>query len=166
MSAVANVSVGTYENTVCVRVEGRGSFETSAGLKEFFKKMLGRGYREFVVDLRPCELMDSTFMGTLAGVALRLREAGKGRLRVVNANPRNLDLLAGLGLDHLFEVSRDQPLPSALEPVPRPTGGDERARTVLEAHEALARADAANAVKFHDVIEFLKKEVSESGPGA
>jgi anti-sigma B factor antagonist len=33
--------------------------------------MLDHGYREFVVDLADCTMMDSTFMGTMANVALR-----------------------------------------------------------------------------------------------
>jgi len=40
--------------------------------------MLDRGYREFVVDLADCAMMDSTFMGTMASVALRLKELGHG----------------------------------------------------------------------------------------
>ncbi len=40
-------------------------------------------------------------MGTLAGIALRLRELGQGNLRVTNLNERNSDLLSNLGLDQL-----------------------------------------------------------------
>ena len=66
--------------------------------------MLERGYRHFVVDLNSCTVMDSTFMGTLAGIALRLREFGNGSLLVRNANERNWDLLQNLGLNNLFDV--------------------------------------------------------------
>ena len=43
-------------------------------------------------------------MGTLAGIALRLREFGNGKLVVRNANERNADLLENLGLNNLFEI--------------------------------------------------------------
>ncbi|MCX7869413.1 MAG: STAS domain-containing protein, partial [Terrimicrobiaceae bacterium] len=86
-----NVLVGTLGDTAWVRVEGRGSFKNSGGLKDFFGRMLERGFRRFAVDLANCELMDSTFMGTLAGLALRLRETGGGGLRVLNTSPRNRD---------------------------------------------------------------------------
>jgi hypothetical protein len=33
---------------------------------------------------------------------------------------------------------------------------------VLEAHEALVKADAANAVKFRDVLEFMRHELNVS----
>jgi len=51
------------------------------------------------VDVRNCPVMDSTFMGTLAGIALRLREIGQGALHVTHLNNRNSDLLRNLGLD-------------------------------------------------------------------
>src|SRR3954447_599569 len=97
-----SILVGTTERVIWVRVEGKGSFLNSTGLKDFAKEMINRGFREFVVDLKNCPVMDSTFMGTLAGIALRLREIGQGQLRVINLNERNRDLLANLGLDQLF----------------------------------------------------------------
>lgn len=163
VSAKDSVSVGILDRTVCVKVEGRGTFQNSIGLKQVIKQMIQRGYRDFVVDLKDCDLMDSTFMGTLAGAALRLRELGQGQLSVSNANPRSHDLLVGLGLDQLFHVSTKAvgASPDATAPVlPTQNGSDAASkRAVLEAHEALAAADASNAVKFHDVIEFLRQEL-------
>jgi len=61
-----------------VKVEGKGSFLNSDNLKEFAREMLDQGYREFVVDLADCAMMDSTFMGTMARLALRRAEAAHG----------------------------------------------------------------------------------------
>ncbi|MEX1119014.1 MAG: STAS domain-containing protein [Terrimicrobiaceae bacterium] len=163
VSAKDSVSVGVLDRTVCIRVEGRGTFQNSIGLKQVIKQMIQRGYRDFVIDLKGCDLMDSTFMGTLAGAALRLRELGQGHLSVSNANPRSHDLLVGLGLDQLFHVSTKSlgSLPVTTSPVPSPAGESEDAgkQAVLEAHEALAAADAKNAVKFRDVIDFLRQDL-------
>jgi anti-anti-sigma factor len=90
--------------TVWIRVEGKGNFQNSTPLKEFAREMLGRGHRDFVVDLKGCPLMDSTFMGTLAGIALKTRAEGSGGLHIVNLNERNLDLLCNLGLDQLMRL--------------------------------------------------------------
>lgn len=166
MSTASSIYVGSVERTVWVKVEGRGTFQNSAGLKEFVKQMVQRGFRDFVVDLKGCELMDSTFMGTLAGVALRLREIGQGQLRAVHVNERNADLLANLGLDQLFTVESDgvgSPEGERLrEVVSGPEGESHRAKVVLEAHEALVEAEAANAVKFKDVLEYLRQELHSS----
>src|SRR4051794_19455532 len=66
--------------------------------------MVNRGYREFVIDLQNCAMMDSTFMGTMAGVALRLKELGHGHLHVVHCGDRSRELLSGLGLDQIFSI--------------------------------------------------------------
>jgi anti-sigma B factor antagonist len=158
-----SILVGTANRTVWVRVEGKGSFLNSTGLKEFAKEMTNRGFREFAIDLKNCPVMDSTFMGTLAGIALRLRELGQGSLRVTNLNERNSDLLANLGLDQLFSIEPrgEVPDPGAAQ-VPLVTTAPDKvtqAQTMLEAHEACVEAHGANAAKFKDVLEYLKQDL-------
>lgn len=164
MSIPSSILVGTANKIVWIKVEGKGSFLNSAGVKEFAKEMVNRGYREFMVDLRNCPVMDSTFMGTLAMIALRLREIGHGALHVVNLNERNHDLLTNLGLDQLFSMDACNVREA------RPPGGDSlepashgdrsaQAETMLEAHEALVRADPDNLTKFKDVLEYLKQDL-------
>lgn len=131
-------------------------------MKEFSKEMVNRGHREFVVDLKNCPVMDSTFMGTLAMIALRLRDLGQGSLHVVNLNERNHDLLSNLGLDQLFSmdlcgVRTAEPTGQALTvPKLNPT---EQAETMLEAHEALVEVAPENFTKFKDVLEYLKQDL-------
>jgi anti-anti-sigma regulatory factor len=161
MTTPSAILVGLDGRTVMVLVEGKGTFLNSTGLKEFAKEMINRGYREFCVDLASCPLMDSTFMGTLAGIALRLRELGQGELRVVRLNERNRELLANLGLDQLFTIAAAsvaattgaQPLPAA------PTDKATQAQTMLEAHEAVVEANPQNLAKFKDVLEYLKNDL-------
>lgn len=165
LTAPPSILVGTANRTVWVRVEGKGSFLNSTGLKEFAKEMVNRGYREFAVDLKNCPLMDSTFMGTLAGVALRLRELGQGQLRVVNLNERNQDLLGNLGLDQLFTLTVSEPVGADPAQQPLPAGRadkQEQARTMIEAHEAVVEANPDNAAKFKDVLEYLKQDLHVS----
>jgi len=127
--------------------------------------MLERGYRNFVVDLRYCPVMDSTFMGTLAGIALRLREFSNASLLVQNANERNTDLLRNLGLNNLFEVESQQSDPSEkmLETTRLSEGGaigrSDQAQCMIDAHEALVDADPQNLARFKDVLEYLKQDL-------
>ena len=169
MSTPSSVLVGSQNRTVWIKVDGRGTFQNSPGIKEFVRKMMDRGHREFVVDLAGCELMDSTFMGTLASVALRLREIGQGSLKVVNVNARNSALLENLGLDQLFAVESSLnkiAAPAALrETDVEPAGVESQRDAVLSAHEALVEADVQNAVKFKDVIEYLRQELSQEDSG-
>jgi anti-anti-sigma regulatory factor len=133
-------------------------------MKEYSRRMIQKGYRAFVIDLADCELMDSTFMGTMAGIALRLRELGSGGLTVLHANPRNRSLLENLGLDHLFaselaEGMRMAPRQVAKETLPPATSDTTTQQaTILSAHEALVEADPENEERFKDVLELLKQE--------
>ena len=164
MTANPSILVGTVNRTVWVRVEGKGTFLNSTGLKEFSKEMINRGHREFVVDLRNCPLMDSTFMGTLAAIGLALRGLGQGELRAINLNERNRDLLMNLGLDQLFTVGGHEdngavPAAPATPLDDTPVDKETQKQTMLEAHEACVTADGANAAKFKDVIDYLKQDL-------
>lgn len=142
--------------TVFVRVEGKGSFENSPSLKAFAVGMLGDGRREFVVDLKNCPSMDSTFMGTLAGIAQRLDELGGGNLWVVNRNTRNTELLGDLGITVLFSDATPPELPVCAAAIEAAPADKATTRTVMrEAHEACVKANPENAEKFKDVLEYL-----------
>jgi len=132
-------------------------------MKDFVHRMISKGHHEFVLDLEKCELMDSTFMGTLASVAFTLQDFQNGLLRVVRANPRNFSLLESLGLDNLFQVEPHpgDPAPHSLHKTPLTAEEpEERKSTILSAHEALVEADPRNAVRFQDVIEYLRQEIA------
>src|SRR5258707_9743385 len=104
MKPGSEILVSCADRIVWVRVEGNGSSTNSTALRDFAKEMIHRDAREFIVDLCNCPVMDSTFMGTLAGISLWLGEVGEGCLSVVNLNERNAGSLCSLGLDPLFNV--------------------------------------------------------------
>src|SRR5207237_7162298 len=103
--------------------------------------MVDCGYREFVLDLVDCVMMDSTFMGTMAGLALRLKELGQGHLRVVHCGERSRQLLSGLGLDQLFQISSNGArAPECGALAPKTPGKKEQAKDMMAAHEARCEA--------------------------
>ncbi len=161
----SSIQVGIKESVVWILVAGRGSFLNSGSLKEFGREMVNRGYREFVFDLQDCAMMDSTFMGTMAGLALRLKEMGQGRLRVIHCGQRSHDLLSGLGLDQIFEIQKDGDAAPQCDTLAK--NGDSQATeekraqagTMLEAHEALCQAAPDNLTRFKDVLDYLKQDL-------
>ena len=167
----SSIQVGVNGPTVWVRVEGKGSFLNSGSLKEFAREMLDRGYREFVMDLADCAMMDSTFMGTMASVALRLKELGRGHLHVIHCGNRSWELLSGLGLDQIFDIHADgtaaAPECQALE---RASDGSRQERkqqqtqTMVEAHDALCEAAPENIFRFKDVLDYLKQDLHHETP--
>ena len=151
------MQVGLADKVVWIRVDGRGTFQNSTGLKEFAAEMIRRGHREFVIDLQSCELMDSTFMGTLAGIAMRL--GAEGRLHVIRPNARCRQVLKNLGLDRIGAVEEGSPVAAPGDRL-RNAGGnpprEAKRETIIEAHENLVAANPENAVRFKDVLDFLK----------
>lgn len=163
----SSIRVGVNGPAVWVKVEGKGSFLNSGNFKEFAKQMVDRGYREFVIDLANCAMMDSTFMGTMAGVALRLKELGRGHLHVIHCGNRSRELLSGLGLDHVFSIHPNgsaAPECEALSTNPADEPADqkrERAETMLAAHEALCEVAPENLFRFKDVLDYLKQDLHQ-----
>jgi len=153
-----------------MRVDGRGTFQNSVEVKRCFQSVIAEGTKDFVIDLERCPTMDSTFLGTLTGAALNLRESCGGGLSILNANARNQTLLTELGLHHILDLDIDgtawlverakvsaelERCEGQTDPVCR----EEQAQQVLEAHEALVEVNPANECRFRDVIQFLQDEL-------
>lgn len=127
------------------------------------------GTSNLVVDLERCPMMDSTFLGMLTGAALNLRDKTGGSLSVLNANPRNLQLLSDLGLDHIMEVdttgtswTQEREMACAQLATCGERGASckiEQTQHVLQAHQVLAEMSDTNQGRFRDVIHFLEKEL-------
>jgi anti-sigma B factor antagonist len=160
MKLGSEILVSCAARVVSIRVQGKGSSSISMALRDFARKMIHRGAREFIVDLHDCPMMDSTFMGTLAGISLSLTDLGEGCLSLVNLNERNAESLSSLGLDQLFRVSvsaiknEERTLPISTE-----ENRVARAQAMLEAHEALIKTAPENLPKFKDVVHFLEEEL-------
>lgn len=158
--------MGVNGDAVWVKVEGRGTFLNSGSLKEFTREMVNRGYREFMIDLSNCAMMDSTFMGTMAGIALRLKELGHGHLHVVHCGDRSRELLTGLGLDQIFSIQGNGAEAPACRDLSQAKNGaapsvakHEQAREMLDAHQALCEVAPQNVSKFKDVLDYLKQDL-------
>jgi len=170
------ISVGCVNNRVYARVVGRGTFQNSQPLRQFAQEKIDHGQEEFVIDLGPCQGMDSTFLGMLAGIGLRLRQNGPtASIHIVNLNAHNLDLLRTLGLDRLFLINANAPAsPSEAEyhqlpdtditQLKHPLDKDETADLMIEAHDNLVRIDPRNTPKFKELAGFLRKAVERRHP--
>ncbi len=156
--------VDAYADPVVVRIEGRASFANSGSLKDFVAEMIRQGKTRFVIDFAACTSMDSTFLGVLAGAALELRrQTPPGTLTLARVGERNLELIRNLGLHRLATVDAGgfpMDFKGGAQALDMQTRNEiESARLVLEAHENLVNADAANAAKFQDVLAFLRNRV-------
>src|SRR5262245_30366091 len=70
-----NLAVWVGDQLVCVKVAGRANFSGSVDFKALVTGLWEKGYHHFVLDLSDCLLMDSTFLGVLAGLGLKLNNS-------------------------------------------------------------------------------------------
>jgi anti-anti-sigma factor len=160
----AKLMVAVFDRTVCLQVSGRADFTCTVDLKKLIAELWERGYAHFVFDLCGCRMMDSTFLGVLAGISLQLSNAAGAAqpLELINANPRIRETLENLGVAHLFKIGGSAgPLSDKFEPLSQgdPASAVELARTCLKAHQTLMELNPDNAQKFKDVAQFLAEDL-------
>jgi anti-sigma B factor antagonist len=175
MNALANsLAVWVGDQLVCVKVAGRANFSGSVDFKTLVTSLWEKGYHHFVLDLSECLLMDSTFLGVLAGLGLKLNnhapsagQAANGHhaIELLNPSPRIADLLENLGITHLFDITRGPATTEclvALDHAPTAADRHEVQKTCLEAHQTLMDVNPANVAKFKDVAQFLAEDLKKT----
>src|ERR1041384_1656068 len=107
-NAPANLSVWVGDSMVCIRIAGRASFHCSVDFKTLVNRLWQKGQTLFVLDLTECHLMDSTFLGVMAGLGLKFGQEssvnGPAHIKLLIPSNRISDLLESLGIAHLFSV--------------------------------------------------------------
>jgi serine phosphatase RsbU (regulator of sigma subunit) len=123
------------------------------------------------MELEQCQLMDSTFLGVLAGAGARFRQStcGKHNIELSNSNARVAGLIESLGVASLFT-----PRVGELELPPdvhaRRLALDhatkiELKETSLAAHEQLMRLNEANKMKFAELARTLRQDLESLRAG-
>jgi anti-anti-sigma regulatory factor len=164
--AAANLSVLVGKNCACIKIAGRANFASSPDFKTLLDQLSQRGFRHFMIDLTDCVLMDSTFLGVLAGFGIKLNPNGapaERGIELLNATTRVIELLENLGAVHLFNLSNG-PLklpedakacvPDSINP-----SHEQITRTSLEAHQTLMAMNPENVARFKDVAQFLAEDL-------
>jgi anti-sigma B factor antagonist len=154
----------------CVKIAGRANFNSSIDFRTLVTGLQAKGFCCFVIDLSECVLMDSTFLGVLAGFGLKMRQdandADTARVTLLNPNDRVTELLENLGMLELFRITHGK-LTSpegALEvcsPEPGQSSRKELTRACLEAHETLMAINPENVARFKDVAKFLAEDLEK-----
>jgi len=172
MNTPAKIRVFAGERFACIKISGRAYFTSSIDFKTLVNELLGRGCNFFALDLSECTLMDSTFLGVLAGFGLKTTAGKIDRANITielfNPNERILELLESLGVLHLFTVAQGQPPPcdppESLPVDPACPTKEEVTRNCLEAHRTLMDLNPQNAAKFKEVAAFLAEDLKKTRP--
>lgn len=155
----------TPENAF-VRVFQKASFLNCAPLRSFFEECIEVGRRNNVVDFQECSSMDSTFLGILVGLVMKLRKLEDiGQLTLINLQGRNLETVQNLGIHKIADVnpddvsSDDRDLADLENKEDRDSVGSE---TICQAHKTLMELNERNSKMFCDVVSFLERQQEDS----
>ena len=168
------MSVLVGDQFACIKIVGRANFSSSIDFKTLLNELKQKGYSYFVLDLSGCSLMDSTFLGVLAGFGLKMipadQEPTEPAIELLNPNARIVDLLESLGVLHLFKVTQGPvTLPEPTEAhthEPVCATKEEVTRACLEAHRTLMEINPENVPKFKDLAQFLAEDLKKVKPSS
>ena len=145
-----------------VRVSEKATFLNCSPLREFFLNRLDAGQSNFVVDFDNCKSLDSTFLGILVSLAIKVK--ARGNLSLINLRDRNLETVRNLGIHKIAQVSSEFiSEPGDLENLK--VGNEESKESSVEiykAHKSLMGLNQKNSRIFRDVVHFLEQKVEDS----
>ena len=155
----------TPENAF-VRVFRKASYLNCGPLRSFLEESILSGRRNYIVDFQDCSSMDSTFLGILVGLALKLRKfEDEGYLTLVNLRGRNLETVQNLGIHKIAEISSEE-TPSDLHELDDLKNGKKDglacSDTIYQAHKTLMDLNEKNSRMFCDVVNFLERQKEDS----
>ena len=141
--------------TAYMAVSGRPTYLNCRCAADFLNAVLEKGCAHVVLDFANCTGMDSTFLGMIAGIALKLNKTG-GDVTMLNLNERNRELVDNLGIFKLVKIGESQDQTGGASELQ--CSGSASYANILGAHENLIEADSSNLSKLEDVITFMKKD--------
>jgi len=153
------------DNVVVIKIQGRANFQNSMNLQNITHRLQEENKSiRFIIDLEHCISLDSTFMGTLAGISVEQNKALGAYLTVVNTQEHTHYLLTNLGLSYILDIREEEEVQAkegdfrkaeSMEPAPQ----FEQIVHMINAHEQLIDLDSKNEVRFQSVLKYLKESL-------
>jgi anti-anti-sigma regulatory factor len=120
---------------------------------------MSRLHGPVTIDLRDCEYLDSTFLGTLYELVV----THPGMIRIQQVSPRLKGLFEELSMDAVLDRITLEPesLPAVMEPLANiPEDPDRQGLRLLKAHEILASLSEENREQFQEVVSSLRQDLT------
>jgi len=154
------VLYASHNDVLVLRFIGDIRYTLSPSIDRFLERIFaGPKPAGFVIDLTETDSIDSTNLGLLARLALRMQALDSRRVTIVSNRADINSLLTSMALDEVFDIVEDTgPEIKAVREVPRETADKETlARTLIDAHRALMDLNERNREMFQDVVAALEK---------
>ena len=120
---------------------------------------------EYVIDLTDATFIDSTNLGLIAKVAREAWRRGHEKPVIVSTNDEINAVIDSMGFPSAFRIVEEHEAMGAElheAATPEAYSDPDKARRLLEAHEALINLDERNRKTFQQVVDVLRKDVGQN----
>ena len=155
-----NVLHACHNDVHVLRFIGDIRYTLSPSIDRFLEEIFtGPQPVSFVIDLTEADSIDSTNLGLLARLAIRMQRLDAQRVTIVSNRADINSVLTSMALDEVFDIVKDAGLETdAVQEIPQKnTDRETLARTLIDAHRALMDLNEHNREMFQDVVAALEK---------
>ncbi len=154
-----------HNGVYVLKLEGEIRVPLCGTLDSFIERMFHKEALESVlIDLSGTDVIDSTALGLLAKIAIKLRSLRAKKPILISTKPDITRILDTMGFEKIFNIVTEK-YPSALRLAEMPRvqcdEGD-ACEKVLEAHQLLMGLNERNHEVFKDVVVLLQNHTSDA----
>ena len=144
-----------------MRIKGVANYSNAPLFNKFLSKTLAHNHKRYCIIFDECTGIDSTCLGILAGLLLKLR-ANHGICLFCGLKPRQLECIQIVGLDRFVHIVDHVPSSFAeanheIEHNLQQSTLKVSPELILEAHKFLIEISEHNKMHFKDVVLLLEK---------
>jgi anti-anti-sigma regulatory factor len=156
------VYTASVSGAAWLKVIGRGTFANSHQIKKHLQEKIDSGCPKIIIELKECLGMDSTFMGILTGLSIRLKGLGHEPIILANISAHNVRLLETLGLNKFLDIKENFPSDNSLQWEMLPIEILDKynaTKHMLSAHKELIDTGGLASQQFKSVHQLLKEDL-------
>jgi anti-anti-sigma factor len=154
------ILAASHDGAYVIRLEGDVRLTLCTTIDDYFQAMYDDpDFASVWVDLCQAEGIDSTTLGLLAKLALRVKERFGFVPVIYSSNPGINRLLRSMGFQRLFELREESCAnPDDIREIPVVLGSEQAVKEkVMEAHRVLMDLSPANRARFRDLVSVLER---------
>lgn len=155
------ILVAEYEGNYVLKFVGDVRLTLCSTLDHFLEAMLDNdGFKTVIIDLTETEGIDSTSLGLLAKISVKMKQRHQLRPTIVSTNDDISRILLSMGFDKVFFLIREfeQQETPLVELSPLQESEEMVRQRILNAHRVLMDLNEHNRESFRDLVRSLECE--------
>lgn len=158
---------GEFEGNIFIKLIGNSTMRNSKTLEEYLNKILTGEKKDIILDFEECNYMDSTMLGLIAKIALKIKKIWLQEIIAINLDNSILMSIKSTGIDKLLNLIEKNVInkkdSEELEELENQDfdSKEEKTQHILESHKTLVNLNEENKLIFQNVVNLLEKEIEK-----